>query len=58
MKEYVDLSSRFDAAPGHFGQILKGRRNDFHLGQKHACEGIQPSRRAFSPDMFVIPAPR
>jgi hypothetical protein len=37
---------------------LKGRRNDFHLGQKNACEGIQPSRRAFSPDMFVIPTPR
>ena len=58
MREYVHLSNRSDAALGHFGQIPPGRRNDFHLDQKHAWKGIQPSRRMFSSVMFVIPAPR
>jgi hypothetical protein len=52
------LSIRCDATIGHFGQIRSGRWNDFHLEQKHAWKGIEPSRRAFSPDMFVIPAPQ
>ena len=58
MQEYVHLSNRSDAALGHFGQIPPGRRNDFHLGLKHAWKGTQPSRRMVSSVMFVIPAPR
>ena len=63
MQEYVHLSNRSGIpigiwALGHFGQIPPGRRNDFHLDQKHAWKGIQPSRRMFSSVMFVIPVPR
>src|SRR3546814_16721167 len=35
-----------------------GRQNGFHLEPKCACKGVQPSRRAFPPDMFAILAPR
>jgi hypothetical protein len=58
VREYVNISSLFDVAVGHFGQIPQGRRNGFHLGPKAAWKGNQPSRRAFRTDMFAISAPR
>ena len=58
MQEYVNISSLFDAARGHFGQIPQGRPNGFRLDPKAACNGIEPSLRAFRPDMFAIWTPR
>jgi hypothetical protein len=52
------LSSLSDVVMAHFGQIPSGHRNDFHLEQKRPWKGNQPSRRAFSSDLFVIPVPR
>jgi hypothetical protein len=57
-QEYVDISSRSDAALGHFGQIPAGRPNGFHLEPKGAYKGNQPSLRALWPDMFAIWTPR
>jgi hypothetical protein len=58
VQEYVDISSRFDAAMGYFRQIPQGRPNGFHLAPKAACKGNQPSLRVFRPDMFAIWTPR
>jgi hypothetical protein len=57
-QEYVDISSRSDAAMGRSGQIPQGRRNGFHLDQIFAWKGNQPSRHEYPSDMFAIPAPR
>jgi hypothetical protein len=58
VQEYVNISRLFDAAMGHFGQILSGRSNGFHLGPKDACKGKQPLLRVFRPEMFAIWTPR
>ncbi|WP_298767913.1 hypothetical protein, partial [uncultured Novosphingobium sp.] len=58
MREYVDISSRADAAMGRLGQIAERRQNGFDLEQKRPWKGNQPSLRPLPPDLFAILAPR